>query len=228
MPVKATGPGTVHETVRWPGGVGWIAHPTETMERAGHALATDTGVWVVEPVDADGLDDLLGDLGAVVGIVVLLEQHLRDAESLASRHDVPIYAPSWLRIDPDTPTEAISNGLPGTDYDLLTVLANGIWREGALFDGETLYVPESVGTASYFLAPGEELGVSHMRRPWPPREALGDLDPDRLLVGHGPGIDKEAGPALRAAIEHARPSTVSFYRSNFPTYFRTLWAAIRT
>lgn len=228
MPAKVTGVGEVHEIDRWEGGLSWIAHPEETMQRASHALVTDEDVWVIEPVDGAGLDDLLTSLGQVRGVVVLLEQHVRDAPALARRHDVAVHSPPWLQLDLDVPLERFSGRLGETEFELVTVLANRLWREGALYDGETLYVPESVGTATYFLAPGEDLGVSHMRRPWPPRESLGGLEPSRLLVGHGPGIATEAGPTLQSAIENARPSTVTFYRANFPTYLRTLWAAIRT
>lgn len=228
MPTKATGRGTVDEVDRWPGGVEWIAHPHETMERSSHALVTDEGVWVVDPVDAVGLDDVLDSLGEVVGVVVMLEQHSRDAVRIASRHDVPVAMPSWLRVSLDVPVERFTDRLGGTRYELVPILVTHLWREGALYDGDTLYVPESVGTASYFRAPGEALGVSHMRRPWPPREALGSLEPDHLIVGHGPGIHTGATATLHAAIENARPSALTYYRTTFPTYFRTLWAAMRT
>lgn len=226
MPVKVTGPGEVNEIDRFEGGFGWLAHPQETMERASHALETDAGVYLVDPLDAAGLDDALADLGPVTGVVVLLEQHGRHAARLAARHDVPVYLPEWLRLDPDAPVERFDDRLPGTDVELHPVLVTRLWREGALWDGETLYVPESVGAAPYFLAPGERVGVSHMRRFWPPREALGDLEPDRLLLGHGEGVLADADSVLAAAIENARPSAWRFYRANFPTYVRTLWAAM--
>lgn len=228
MPTKVTGRGECKEIDHFEGGFGWLAHPEETMERASHALATDDGVYLVDPLDADGLDDVLADLGPVAGVVVLLEQHRRHAERLAARHDVPVYLPTWLRLELDVPVERFEGQLPGTAYELRPILVNRLWREGALWDGSTLYVPESIGAATYFRAPGERIGVSHMRRFWPPRSALGGLDPDRLLLGHGEGVFEDASTLLDAAIENARPSAWRFYRTNFPTYLRTLWAAMTT
>ncbi|MFB6081509.1 MAG: hypothetical protein ABEJ67_01680, partial [Halanaeroarchaeum sp.] len=65
----------------WDAGVGWQAHPEETMQRTSHALAVDGDVWVIDPVDAEGVDDLVSDLGDVVGVVVLLDRHQRDADA---------------------------------------------------------------------------------------------------------------------------------------------------
>ena len=58
MGLKAAGDARLHEIDRFDGGVGWIAYPEETMERASHALAVhdEEGdadeVWVIDPVDA--------------------------------------------------------------------------------------------------------------------------------------------------------------------------------
>jgi len=41
MPMKADGSTTLAEIDRFDGGVGWIAYPDETMQRASHALQTD-------------------------------------------------------------------------------------------------------------------------------------------------------------------------------------------
>ena len=38
------------------GGFGWQAQPEESLQRASHALATDDGLWLLDPVDAPGLD----------------------------------------------------------------------------------------------------------------------------------------------------------------------------
>ena len=69
----------------WNGGFSWIAHPEEDAERASHALATDDGVWVVDPVDAAGLDEALGGLGDVAGVVVLQDRHTRRGGRGATR-----------------------------------------------------------------------------------------------------------------------------------------------
>jgi hypothetical protein len=227
-PVKVVGPGEAHEIDRFDGGVGWIAHPEEVMERAGHALATDDGVYLTDPLDADGLDDLVAEFGTVAGVVVLLEYHTRHADRIAARHDVPVYTPEFLVDDVaselDAPVEGVSGTLGATDYELVPVTVNALWKEGALYDGETLVVAESVGAAAYFRTDAERVGVSHMRRPWPPA-ALRGLHPERLLLGHGEGVTTDAATVLRRALDNARPSTLRFYRQNFPTYLRTLSAA---
>ncbi|USZ76240.1 hypothetical protein NGM07_02685 [Halorussus vallis] len=208
MPLKRSNPATDFEEIdRWDGGVGWIAHPDESMERASHALAVDGAVWVVDPVDAPDVDDLVGEFGEVEGVVVLLNRHYRDADRIARRHDVPVYVPSWFDRPDDVtaPVRGFENGLPESDYRLLKVVDSFGWQEAALYDGETgtLVVPEAVGTAPFFRAKGERLGVHPMLRLTPPRVLRG-FRPERVLVGHGRGILDGAGDALSTALGGAR------------------------
>ena len=94
MPAKVTGPAPDPAVVdRAADGVGWIAHPEETMERASHALATPAGVWLVDPLDAAGVGELVESLGEVAGVVVLSNHHARDADVFAERHDVLVTLP---------------------------------------------------------------------------------------------------------------------------------------
>ena len=37
--------------------VGWIHPDPDWMERAGHAVLSGGGVWVIDPVDGDGVED---------------------------------------------------------------------------------------------------------------------------------------------------------------------------
>jgi hypothetical protein len=86
------------------------------------------------------------------------------------------------------------------------------WQEAALYrPDDTLLVPEAVGTASFFRGGDERLGVHPMLRPIPPRRPLGDLTPDRVLVGHGEGIFEDATVALRDALAGARRRLPSAY-----------------
>lgn len=103
MPLKAVRPPTGFEEIdKWSGGFGWLAYPDETMQRASHALSIDQpgdpdapdDVWVIDPLGAPGIDNRLRDRGDVVGVVVLLDRHGRDAATFARRHDVPIYLPA--------------------------------------------------------------------------------------------------------------------------------------
>jgi len=188
------------------GGAVWIAYPEEGMQRASAALAIDGDVWVVDPVDTADLDDLLGTLGEVRGVVVLLDRHWRDADDVAARHDVPVSVPDWFDGVPalDADLQRFGDRLPDTDFRARRVVDNRFWQEAALFDGETLVVPEAVGTAEYFTAGDERLGVHPVLRVRPPRGPLGGLGPERIVVGHGEGLAEDATPALAAALSNAR------------------------
>jgi hypothetical protein len=229
MPAKGTGVGSFNEIDDFDGGVGWLAHPAETMERASHALVEDGDVWLVDPVDADGLDDRLAEMGSVRGVVVLYHYHRRDASTIAARHDVPVLLPAGMTAlsddDVAAPVRRFEGRLAETAYYLKRVTVSRFWQEWALFDGETLVVGESVGTADYFLAPGERLGVSLVRRAVPPGATLGDLDPQRILCGHGVGVFADAAGELRRAIDEARWTAPRMYARYAPTLVGNLLAA---
>ncbi|WP_331233133.1 hypothetical protein [Natronorarus salvus] len=217
MTLKGNGRASESRTVnRFDGGASWIAFPDEEMQRASHALVTETGVFVVDPVDTTELDDLLAELGEVAGVVVLLDRHTRDAAAVARRHDVSVYLPSELRGvagELDAPIETFSGTLPGTDFQTVPVVDTPVWHEVALWNAseKTLVVPESVGTSEYFLAPDERLGVHPARRVLPPRSALGDLDPERVLVGHGEGVMSGGASALADALSGSRRRAPALY-----------------
>ncbi|WP_394337271.1 hypothetical protein [Halegenticoccus soli] len=218
MQLKGDGPANLREIDRWEGGVGWIAYPDEAMQRAGHALAIDGDVWVVDPVDAPSLDGLLAEFGEVAGVVVGLDRHKRDADLLAERHDVPVYLPDWMTgvaSELDAPVERFSRRLPDTGYRALTIKNSAVppWQEVGLYCEEdgTLLVPESVGTSEFFLADGERLGVHPMLRLLPPKRPLAGLRPNRILVGHGAGVFEDATAALREALSGSRRRTPALY-----------------
>lgn len=197
------------EIDRFEGGVGWIAHPEETMERASHAVVADGEVWVLDPVDAAGLDDLLAEFGPVAGVVVMLDRHKRDAAAVANRHDVPVYLPTWFDGVADgleAPIVRFSETLAGTGFEAHVLKDSRFWQEVCLYDRErgTLVVPESVGTASYFRAGNEPLGVHPMRRLFPPTAELGSFTPDRILVGHGRGVLEDASRTLSRTLSTSR------------------------
>jgi hypothetical protein len=234
MPAKVTDHATEFETIdRWVGGVGWLAHPEEIMQRASHALATAEGVWLTDPVDADGIDDLIAEFGAVRGVAVLSTHHARDADTIANRHDVPVYLPETMTGVAETldaPTGRINIGATLGEYELIEVAHGGseFWQEYALYDGETLLVGESVGGAPYRRVGDERLGVMLMRRLTPPVDALGDLEPDRVLGGHGPGVDEDATAALQDALENARRRFPRALLRHGSKQLRTMTAAVRT
>jgi len=206
------------ETNRWDRGASYISYPDEMMVRASHVLDTDAGVFVVDPIDVDGIDDLFADFGEVAGVVILLDRHKRDSAAVANRHDVPVYVPEWMsgvEGDIDAPVERIHRQLPETDYGLHKIIDNPIWQEAALYGDEddTLVVPEAVGTADYFLAGDERLGVHPMLRLFPPKK-LARLDPERVLVGHGHGVMEDATEAIAYALRGSRSRTPGLYAKN--------------
>jgi hypothetical protein len=204
------------EIDRFDGGVGWLAHPEEKMQRASHALERDGEVWVFDPVDANGIDELLAEFGEVTGVVVMLDRHTRDAADLANRHDIPVYLPAFfsgVSEEIDAPVVRFGDELADTGWKARTVVNSRFWQEVALYDpdGRTLVVPESLGTTSYFLAGRERLGVHPMRRAIPPQGPLGNLAPDRVLVGHGPGVMSGATSALETALSGSRKRAPILY-----------------
>jgi hypothetical protein len=164
-------------------------------------------------------------VGEVAGVAILFDQHARDAVAVAARHDAPIYVPEPVRVtetlrergagdgNDGPPIERVSGTIPGTDLDVRPLHDRLAWREAALYreaDG-LLYVPESVGTAAYFRATGEALGVHPMVRAFPPRRQLLGLHPERVLVGHGAGIHEDAAAALDSTLAGSRWRLPSAY-----------------
>ncbi|ELZ26399.1 hypothetical protein C474_19664 [Halogeometricum pallidum JCM 14848] len=219
MPMKGRGTAEYRTIDRWDGGVGWLAYPNEQMQRASHALVgDDDGVWVFDPVDAPDLDDLFAEYGEVSGVVVGLDRHKRDAARVANRHDAPVYVADWMTGVADeinAPVERFGRRLGDSGFDAFTVKDSSLppWQEVGFHHEEsgTLLVPEAVGTAPYFRAPDERLGVHPMLRPLPPRRPLRRYDPERVLVGHGEGVLNDAGTALRAALSGARKNIPNVY-----------------
>lgn len=174
-------------------GIGWIAAEPAHMRRASHALVHDGRVWLIDPVDGEGLAERIARLGEVAGVVQLLDRHPRDCAALAARYGVPLH---------ETPDA----GVPGTPFGTMALSRRPGWREVALWwpQRRVLAVADALGTAPYFTAPGERLGVHPMLRLSPPRGLLG-VAPEHLLVGHGAPLHGPEVPALvRRAIERSR------------------------
>jgi hypothetical protein len=188
----------------WPGGITWIGYPEEDARRASHALETDAGVWLVDPVDADGLDDRVADLGDVAGVVVLQDRHTRDAAAVAGRHDVPVSVPGWMdltRENLDATAEPIDSALPGTGYEVHALIDAEEWEEALLVDegAATMVVPEALGTLPAFTEGGHDVGL-HPALDDPPSGLTG-WSPDRLLVGHGEGVHGDAAERIAEALD---------------------------
>ncbi len=224
MPMKGSGDGGEwREIDRSEDGVGWIPYPDETMQRACHAIVGDDGgVWLVDPIDVDGLDDLLAEYGDVAGVVILLDRHKRDCAKLANRHDVSVWIPSFMSSvaeDIDAPVERFGNTLGDSGFSLHKLVDNSFWQEGALYNEDTgvLVVPESVGSTGYFRTDERQLGVHPMLRLFPPNR-LEDFDPTRIRVGHGVGVSEGAPTILDDALTGARARTPRLYFNTFKDF----------
>lgn len=233
MTVYATGDPAEYELIdRWEGGAGWFAHPDETIARASHVVATESGAFVFDPIDAPGVDDLIAEFGDLAGVAVGSSWHARDAGEMADRHDVPVWIPEWMeRVEDrvDAPVKRYSDRLPGTRFRVRPYLPLPTWDEAILYrerDG-TLYVPESLGTSATFRVGRERLGVAVHVRLIPPRKQLADLDPDRILVGHGVGVFEDADYALEYALRNARKRAPRAFLDQTATAVRQLVAASR-
>jgi hypothetical protein len=171
---------------------GWIAPEPRFMQRASHAVASQGHVWIVDPVADERALARVRELGKPAGVVQLLDRHGRDCRAVAERLGVPHH---------EVPTQPPS----GAPFEVLPLLRRRRWNEVALWYPEqrTLVCADAVGTAQYYRAPGERLGVSPLLRLTPPR-TLFALQPEHVLVGHGEGIHEEATTALREAIRLAR------------------------
>jgi hypothetical protein len=166
------------------GTLGWVVN--EFMERCSHALVADGGVWLIDALDGDGVEERVRALGEPAGVLQLLDRHARDCAALAGRLGVPHHR---LAIG-EAPFEAIP------------LVTRRRWREIALWwpERRVLVCADALGTARYFRAPGERLAVHPLLRLMPPRRLAG-LEPERVLVGHGTGVE---GSALRDALRDAR------------------------
>lgn len=232
MPIRADGPGVDPEIHRWESGVTWIAHPEEGMRRASSAVIVGDQAWIVEPIDASGLDEVLGDLGPVGGVVVLADYHRRDAAALADRHDVPVFVPrtiAGLTDDVDAPVEVFDDVLPGTTFEAIPLLDGFPWTEVALYDPErrTLVATEALVTNERLTRPGERLAVTPYVRLTPPVGPLRGLDVERVLVGHGAPVVDDATSALESAIANARRGALPAIATNLPYLLRAAAVALR-
>jgi hypothetical protein len=175
------------------GSVGWTPAERELRRRTSHAVASGGRVWIADPLDGEGIDERIRELGEPAGVVQLLDRHNRDCRAVAERLGVPLYVTPF-------------GGVEGARFDVVRIVDVLGWREVALwFPGERILVcGDAVGSAPYFRARGERIGVHPLLRPWPPK-TLARFEPRQLLLGHGKGVaGDEAARALKVAIGSSR------------------------
>lgn len=167
-------------------GFGWIV--TEFMERCSHGLVADGRVWVIDPVDGEGVEERIRAAGEPAGVIQLLDRHNRDCASLAARLGVRHHV---------VPTEPIP------PFKFLPIVARRRWREVALWwpAQRLLVCADALGSAAYYRAGQERLAVHPLLRLRPPRLTV---QPDAILCGHGEGVLTGAAAALRGALSTSR------------------------
>jgi hypothetical protein len=174
----------------YPFGFSWF--PDEMLSRTSHALATDAGVWLVDPVDVPEAIDRAVALGTPAGVLQLLDRHVRDCAPVAERLGVP-----HLRLPPS---------VPGSPFSVVPVIDLPVWHEIALWwpERRVLVVAELIGTTGLHRAGAGAAGLHPLPRLCVPG-ALRRYEPEHLLVGHGRGIHgPEAAAAVAGAYDRAR------------------------
>jgi hypothetical protein len=173
----------------WEGGFGWSAD--DFLRRTSHALVVGGRAWLIDPVDAPELEGRVRALGPPGGVLQLLDRHERGCAVWAERLDV-VHLRAW-------------ESLADAPFEALPVRDRRWWHEVALWEpaARTLVCADALGTASYFCARGERIGLHPLIRPFPPR-ALAELAPERILCGHGAGVHEHAAAALRETLQSAR------------------------
>ena len=187
------------------GGFGWIEDTQ--IRRASHALAVDGRVWLGDPFDAEGVDARVRALGEPAAVLQLLDRHERDAAAFAARYEVPHLV--------------VPDSVPETPFELRPIARSRWWREVALWwpERRALVCADALGTAPYFRAGGEPIGVHPFLRLRPPRSLVG-LAPEHVLVGHGEGVH---GSDVAAAVDDALRNA----RRRLPRWFAQLPRLLR-
>lgn len=171
-------------------GFGWVAD--EAMTRTSHALAADGRFWLVDSLDWPEAIERARTLGEPAGVLQLLDRHDRDCAKVAERLGVP------LVVAPDE--------LPGAPFHCIPVMRRKRWQERALWwpEARTLVVADALGTNAFYTGGRAPVGVHLLLRPKPPR-ALGALEPEHLLTGHGEGLHgHETTASVRRALAESR------------------------
>jgi hypothetical protein len=173
-------------------GFGWIVE--EFLQRCSHVLVVDGRVWLIDPVEGDGVDERVRAAGEPAGVIQLLDRHNRDCRAFAEGLGVPHHV---------VPRESIG----GAPFEFTVIREARKWKEVALWWAEPsiLVCADAVGTVPELRVAGERLALHPLIRLTPPRESLGHLEPRHVLSGHGEGVHgDEAAPALREALATAR------------------------
>ena len=170
---------------------GWIVE--EFLQRCSHALVVDGRVWLIDPLEADGVEERVRASGEPAGVIQLLDRHNRDCAAFAERFGVTHHS---------VPREPVA----GAPFTFLPVRDGRTWKEVALWwpEERVLACGDAVGTVPELRVGGEPLALHPVLRLAPPR-SLGTVEPRHVLSGHGEGLHGDhAAAAVREALRTAR------------------------
>jgi hypothetical protein len=185
-------------------GFGWIEEGR--LERASHVLVAGGAVWLVDPLADEAFEKRVRAAGCPAGVIQLLDRHKRDCAEVADRLGVPLHVVPF-------------DGVAGAPFTFLRMVRFPGWKEVALWwpNARVVVFADALGTAPYFLGPGERLAVHPFLRLLPPRAMSRALSPRHVLCGHGEGVH---GDEAAAQFEEALATA----RRRLP---RWLWAQVR-
>lgn len=172
-------------------GFGWIVD--EFLLRCSHALVVNGRVWLVDPLDGDGVEERIRAAGEPAGVIQLLDRHKRDCRTLAERLGVPHH---------EVPRAPIARA----PFEFVPVRKGRLWDEVALWwpEPRVLVCADALGTVPSLRVHGEKLALHPLLRIAPPRRLRG-LNPSRVLCGHGESVHgDEAASAVEKALATAR------------------------
>lgn len=215
----------------WGSGFTWQAHPDAAMQRTSQAIRVGNGIWLVDPMDADGLDEKLAELGEIAGVVMLGSHHQRHADELAQRHEVAVHAPDWFAEsarDFDAPVELMTDQLNETGFELLNLRAKPWRQEGGLYHPErkTLVVSDTLMT-TFLTAEEGRPELFPPARLAPTYQPLRDLEVERLLVSHGAPVFEDVEDQIERALNQEYRGTVAALLDFFPVAARLIVLSLR-
>ena len=215
----------------WERGFGWFAHPDEEGLRASHAVLFDEGVWIVDPLDAPGIDEAFAELGEVVGVTICSSMHTRDAAIFAKRYDVPVCIPEGMgRISDrlDVQVSRYQDEFPASGVMVIRRNPFPGFDEANLYHEptRTLYIGDSLGTTPWHTVGRETIGAQAILRLFPPKGFL-DIAPERIFCGHGLGIDTDSATVLEDTVMVGRKRAPRAFVSNLSPAIRAAIASLR-
>ena len=172
-------------------GFGWVSSEQPMLRLTSHALLADSGVWLTDPSESNGVEQRIRALGEPAGVLQLLDRHNRACAAFAERLGVPHHRVPFDGVGP---------------FETVAIVRRKPWHEVALWwpERRVLVTADALGTVPhYFALDGEPLGVHPLLRLTPPRQ-LARLEPEHVLCGHGAGVHDRATQALRDAVATSR------------------------